>query len=122
MDESGKTVAARRAAWVASVAVALVVGALTLSPSPPNPGGLLKLDKLNHVLAFAALTMPLAAVHPRLVLRIFVIAMAYGLLIEVVQPFADRSRSAGDLVADAVGCVLGCGAAGSRPGFWRGAA
>ncbi len=66
-------------------------------------------DKIHHVLAFAALTLPCAALYPKALLRVVVAAALFGAAIEVVQPYVGRSGEVSDLIADVLG--LGIGAA-----------
>ena len=66
-------------------------------------------DKIKHVAAYFSLTaMGLAACHrfhwsKYLVLIIF----AVGVIIEMTQPFAGRSASVQDLIANFIGIALG---------------
>lgn len=99
------------AAW------AILILWLSLDPSPPVPeNDLLSWDKLQHVAAYALLTVfaGLAlslggTVHPR---RRWVLAalaaLAYGALLELLQGWCTQNRSAefGDLLADAVGAFF----------------
>lgn len=76
--------------------------------SPPGQGGAMPLtDKQLHFLAFAALALPLGWVRPRWVLWLVPVALAYGGLIELVQPSVGRSADWGDLLADGLGIVAG---------------
>lgn len=95
-------------AIVLTIAVAAMIAALTLTPpmQVEMPAGS---DKFSHLIAFAALASPLAAVRPRWSGVLFVVFTAYGAAIEIIQPYVGRSRELGDLVADMVGIGVGLG-------------
>ena len=86
--------------------LALVVGTATLAPVPAIGLGS---DKLQHLLAFAALAVPLPFANPRLFLPVLLAAMTYGGLIEVVQPFVGRTAEWQDFGANVIGAILGAG-------------
>ncbi|UWR39444.1 hypothetical protein [Sulfitobacter sp. W074] len=64
-------------------------------------------DKDHHILAFAALVLPCAALYPRGIPRVILGATAYGALIEIIQPFVGRSGDFIDFTADLAGMGLG---------------
>lgn len=67
-------------------------------------------DKSNHLLAFAVLTILDCRTFPDRVAAVLVGSVLYGGLIEVLQSFTPhRSAEWGDLVADALGVIVGCG-------------
>jgi VanZ family protein len=89
----------------------LAVSYLALTPKPPqviDTGW----DKLNHALAFTALTFSASLCYPLAPHRrtyALLVLFAYGGLIEVLQAFVPgRAGEWGDLVADTVG--IACGA------------
>lgn len=93
---------------VLTLALALIIVALTLSPRGAIPaGGLPHLDKLWHALAFAALVLPTAALDPKRLRWVAPAALGLGLAIEVIQPRVGREASALDFAADALGVALG---------------
>ena len=106
--------ATSRLFWTLLLAVlGLGAAALALVPSPPqtlDTGW----DKLNHVLAFAALAFcaRLAAEGSRWpALRWQALVLAWGVLIELAQTqVPGRHGEWPDVVADAVGMGLGLGA------------
>lgn len=102
---SGRNNRAALYGFLATLGIAAVIGALTLSPVPSlgAPGS----DKLHHVLAFAALAIPLPVVRPRLAPWIFLGVVTYGGLIELIQPNVGRHAEWADLFADAGGALLG---------------
>lgn len=82
------------------------IGALTLIPlSAPSavPGT----DKAHHVLAFAILTMPCAALYPKGLFRVVFASAVYGGLIEVIQPYVGRHGETADVLADLLGVGIG---------------
>lgn len=94
--------------WVATGVFALLIGYFALIPVTPRSMAIPD-DKLMHVVAFAVLVLPLSLIHARKAMFIFVGAVAYGLLIEVVQPYMGRFFELADLWADAIGAAIGIG-------------
>lgn len=92
-----------------AVAVTLVLAAiitvLTLMPMPQGgpPGS----DKFYHVVAFAALALPLSIAASGRAVWVFLGATAYGGAIELIQPAFHRMGEWADLRADAIGVMLG---------------
>lgn len=74
-------------------------------PPPASKGS----DKLVHLIAFAALAIPLARTGRIGLLPVFIGASAFGGVIELVQPSFNRSADANDWIADVVGVILGIG-------------
>ncbi|SFK76980.1 VanZ like family protein [Shimia haliotis] len=89
----------------ATMVLAAIIAVLTLAPMPS--GGPAGSDKLYHVLAFACLAFPLPLVRPRWTVWVILGVIAYGGVIEVIQPFFGRQAEWVDLVADAIGAVVG---------------
>lgn len=86
--------------------LAFVIGVLTLVPlNVPDamPGS----DKHHHLIAFAALALPPAALAPRLLWGLLPALAFYGVLIEVLQPFVGRSGDRLDALADGMGLIVG---------------
>jgi hypothetical protein len=90
---------------ILTLSLALAIGVLTLthSASTDFPGS----DKLHHMLAFAALALPISFARPRLAIWVSLAAIAYGGLIEVIQPIVGRDGDILDLLYDAAGSALG---------------
>jgi VanZ family protein len=88
-----------------TLVLAVIIAVLTLAPVPS--GGPAGSDKVYHVLAFAALAFPLPLVRPRWTVWVILGVIAYGSVIEVIQPFFGRQAEWADLVADAIGAVVG---------------
>ncbi len=96
-----------RIATAGTVLIAFAISALTLMPvTAPDLIGRGS-DKLYHVIAFAALTFPVAFLHPRRALTMLVCAVLFGAAIELIQPSVGRSGSFWDFLADVIGAVLG---------------
>ena len=73
--------------------------------APDLPGT----DKQDHLLAFAALTLPCAMFYPRALIWMLPLIIAQAGLIEIVQPFVNRMREWADFVAGLKGIILGLG-------------
>lgn len=96
----------KRIAVLLTCVIALLIGALTLIPLAA-PQGVPGNDKINHVIAFAVLMLPLAILSPRALIWLLPAAIAYGALIEIIQPYTGRSREWQDFQADVVGVLIG---------------
>ena len=75
-----------------------------LDTPPPTPTGS---DKIVHIIAFAALSFPLARTRRFGLLPVLIGASAFGGVIELIQPSFNRSADVKDWAADVVGVVLG---------------
>ena len=75
-----------------------------LDAPPPAPDGS---DKIVHVLAFAALSFPLARTGRFGLLAVFVGASIFGGMIELIQPSFNRNCDMNDWIADIGGVLLG---------------
>lgn len=94
------------AALILTVALAALILYLTLAPVTV-PKGLPQSDKLNHVLAFAALAFPVALVRPSWLPIAIPAFAAFGGMIEIIQPYFGRGRELLDWLADIAGIGLG---------------
>jgi VanZ family protein len=96
----------------AGLALTLIAAALvtvaTLSPAPIGPSTIPHLDKVFHFLGFFGITLPAAIVLPRRAWLLAVVVVAYGGLIELIQPSVGRGAEWADLAANATGvaCAL----------------
>ena len=89
------------------VTLTLIVAMLWPMQAPlPAPEGI---DKIVHLVAFAALAFPLARTGRIGLLPVFIGASAFGGAIELIQPSFNRSADVNDWVADIVGVALGIG-------------
>ncbi|WP_326533131.1 VanZ family protein [Pseudorhodoferax sp.] len=95
--------------WERGCAVALyaLVTVLALLPRPPEALGT-GWDKLNHLLAFATLTLLTHLAWPRWRWpRLWALLLGYGVLLELLQGLTPtRQAEARDLLADALGVAL----------------
>lgn len=99
----------------ATILLGIVIALLTLAPisSDGVPGS----DKLHHVLGFAALAFPLPFARPKLAIHVALGVIAYGGMIELIQPYFGRQAEWADFLADILGAVLGA-ALGMLTGRW----
>ncbi len=73
----------------------------------PAPNWLAQVDKLYHMMAFAALVLP-AAMFDRGAVRWLVVGgLILGGAIEVIQPSVGRDADLMDFLADAAGLLFG---------------
>lgn len=86
---------------------AAMIAVLTLVPLPLPPVRVAGGDKTRHLIAFGALVAPVAFLWPRALLWIIPAAIAYGGLIELIQPRVGRMAEWGDFRADTLGVCLG---------------
>ena len=100
-----KTLSRMAIGSVVTLVLAMIIAVLTLTPMPAGgpPGS----DKIYHVLAFACLAFPLPLVRPRWTVWVILCVIAYGGIIEVIQPFFGRQAEWADLVSDSIGAILG---------------
>ena len=97
----------RRAGLLAGGLTAVVIGFATLMPvsgALPMGGGL---DKLFHVLGFAALVFPLILTDSRRWPWAVPLAIAFGGAIELIQPSVGRTAEWLDFGADVTGVLIG---------------
>ncbi|QYX56938.1 VanZ family protein [Roseovarius sp. SCSIO 43702] len=117
MSDKGIGWSSLHVAIVVTLGMVLISGVLLLLPPGVDVVSVSN-DKMGHVLAFTALVFPLAVVRPSWAMAIWFSAVAYGGLIEVIQPLAGRAAELADLDADALGAALGV-CIGAAIGHWR---
>lgn len=88
--------------------VSILVGIMALSLWPLDalprvPGN----DKTHHFIAYAALMLPSALRQPRYWLLILVSLIAYGGVVELLQPYANRYAEWLDFAANSAGILCG---------------
>ena len=76
---------------------------MPLKELPPVPGT----DKFQHLIAFGVFVLPVSLLLPARSWLIFIIAVVYGGLIEIIQPHVNRYGELGDFFANTVGAVIG---------------
>ena len=91
-----------------SVGCFLAIGYLSLTPLqalPEIPGD----DKLQHLIAYAVLAFfaTLSRQTSKTVAAVLLAVIAYGGLIELIQPYVNRYGEFNDFLAGAVGAFLG---------------
>lgn len=104
--------------WVAVAVITL----LALVPQPPQVGPLTS-DKLQHLLAFAALSVGALLAYPQVAqVRLVLALAAYGAAIEIVQlvPALHRSSDVLDWLVDVATVAVVLPAAGFVLRQWRG--
>ncbi|GGD30186.1 VanZ family protein [Sinisalibacter lacisalsi] len=99
-----------RWSWlVLFLGMAGIIAVATLTPQDRVPQGPAGLDKVFHALAFGVLVLPVALLRPDRLPAVLLLAIAYGGLIELIQPLVGRSAERADLFADALGALAGAG-------------
>lgn len=96
----------RQMVIIATVALFAVIAILTLA-IPPKTTMLQGNDKLQHIAAFFALTLPAACYRPKWLLWMVPLAAGFGGAIELLQPLVGRSRDLADWYADLIGIIAG---------------
>jgi hypothetical protein len=97
-----------RTPWLLlSLGLAATIATLTLIPQSSIPVGPQGVDKLYHMVAFAALIFPTALLRPKWCLRFGCLAILYGGIIEAIQPIFGRSADMSDFWADGLGVATG---------------
>ena len=93
--------------WIAITAVLLTsITVLSLTPLeklPTVPGS----DKFHHLVAYAALTIPLTLKKPKYWRLIVIFFLVYSGLIETIQPHVNRYGEWLDIAANSLGIALG---------------
>ncbi|MBN8294471.1 VanZ family protein [Rhodobacter sp. NTK016B] len=92
---------------VVSVVAALLIAALTLTPIPTQTTLANGLDKVYHFVAFVGLIFPLILTDSRRWPWAVPLCIAYGGLIELIQPTVGRAAEWLDFGADVTGVLAG---------------
>ena len=89
-----------------SVFFLFVITTLSFIPVTQEPA-VNNIDKIEHLIAYTALTFPIAlSYHPRYK-AIFWGACIWGMMIEIIQPYVGRQADAIDATINAVGAGMG---------------
>ena len=86
------------------VSLAICAGTLT---SFSNSNSFLGDDKLHHVIAFTCFVLPMILVSPRYWRMMVTYSLIFGGMIELAQPYVNKASDPMDLLANAVGAVIG---------------
>jgi VanZ family protein len=93
--------------WLITTAIILTaITTLSLLPVPQLPA-VPGTDKTHHFIAYCALMLPAAIRKPKYYLLIGLCFIAWGGMIELIQPYVNRYGEWLDLAANATGVVLG---------------
>ncbi|NRB17872.1 MAG: VanZ family protein [Rhodobacteraceae bacterium] len=96
----------KRMALSLTCLLAVLIGFLALLPLTV-PQGVPGTDKTHHVIAFAVLILPVSVLSPRSLMLLLPVAIAYGGIIEIIQPYTGRFGEWKDFQADVVGIIIG---------------
>ncbi len=94
-----------------TLALAALVAWLSLIPETRMPGPAKAHDKVEHLIAYAALAFPAAFARPRGWPWVLAAVAAFSAGIELVQPLAGRAASLADLAMNMAGVGIGLAAA-----------
>ncbi len=92
----------------AMLGLALLIAVAMLVPAQvmPQPAGS---DKLHHMLAFGALSVPAVMLYPARIIVVVMGVIVFGGALELAQPLTGRFAEGADLVADGIGALVGGG-------------
>ncbi|MBZ0105213.1 MAG: VanZ family protein [Sulfuricella denitrificans] len=100
-----------RTTWLAAGWLLIIlIGYLSLVPSPPTPMRFPHADKLEHLIAYTVLMGWFCLIYPARRQKIFLacVCIAYGGIIELLQGWGGyRSAEWADFLADSLGVALG---------------
>ena len=91
---------------VLTILLLIVITILSLIPFPELPEVPGK-DKTMHLLAYGALAFPVSFARPKAYLRIIIAFLIWSALLEIFQPYFDRNQDWIDILANAIGLLLG---------------
>lgn len=96
-----------RAGLALSLFLAVVIAGFTLTPLPPGPRTPVGLDKVYYFLAFAVLVFPVVVTDTRRWAWVVPVAIVYGGLTELLQPYVGRNAEWLDFGAMVSGVLAG---------------
>ena len=80
---------------------------ILLWPTTQPPAIFYSEDKFAHIVAFAVLSFPLSFTRRFKLLIVFVGTCSFGGIIELVQPFFNRTSEIWDWMSDILGVLIG---------------
>ena len=89
-----------------TIILLLLISLLSLYPidSPSNvPGN----DKFHHLIAYSLLSFPVSIQKPRFYILICIFFIIFGGIIELIQPYFNRSLDFFDFLANTIGVLIG---------------
>ena len=86
------------------VSLAICAGTLT---SFSNADSFLGDDKLHHVIAFTCFVLPMILVSPKYWRAMITFSLIFGGVIELAQPYVNKTGEPMDLLANSVGAIIG---------------
>jgi len=86
------------------VSLAICAGTLT---SFSNSNSFLGGDKLHHAIAFTCFVLPMILVSPKYWRAMITYSLIFGGVIELAQPYVNKTGDPMDLLANTVGTVIG---------------
>ena len=93
--------------WVLTLTFLLLILFGTLTPRNVNELPNFGSDKQYHFLAFMLFVMPLTFNKLKNIYWVLPVAIVFGALIELIQPFVGRYGDIKDFYADTLGSVIG---------------
>lgn len=90
-----------------SLGLLLLTTGLSLLPAARMPAAAAAHDKLEHLVAYAAIVLPIALARPRGWPAMIAGVAAWSWGIELLQPLVNRSQSLGDFATNLAGAALG---------------
>ena len=86
------------------VSLAICAGTLT---SFSNPNSFIGDDKLHHVIAFTYFVLPMILVSPKYWRAMITYSLIFGGIIELAQPYVNKTGDPMDLLANTAGAIIG---------------
>ena len=88
-----------------TILLLIIITILSLSPLPKLPD-VAGNDKIHHLIAYFFLALPSAVSRPKNYLVLGMCFIAYGGLIEILQPYVNRHSEWMDFLANSTGVVI----------------
>ncbi len=86
------------------VSLAICAGTLT---SFSNSNNFVGDDKLHHVIAFTCFVLPMILVSPKYWRAMITYSLIFGGVIELAQPYVNKTGDPMDLLANTAGAIIG---------------